>query len=108
MNREVPELSLYELLFIPEGPPETVWERAMEVAFTAVEPDVADGGGPAAEDGESVLEDSDKDADADADADDDHDEDWQTGSGIPEPGPTSETPSWDEGRLLGDGDGDSD
>lgn len=35
MRNEMPELSFKELLMVPEGPPESVWERALDAAFAA-------------------------------------------------------------------------
>jgi hypothetical protein len=39
MSDEMPEMSFKEMLVVPEGPPESVWERALDAAFASTEQD---------------------------------------------------------------------
>lgn len=34
MSAEMPEISFKDMLLVPGGPPESVWERALDAAFT--------------------------------------------------------------------------
>lgn len=39
MSHEMPEISFKEMLIVPEGPPESVWERALDAAFASTHQD---------------------------------------------------------------------
>lgn len=41
MNPDLTETSFKEVLLVPEGPPEAVWERAMHAAYAVSELDLA-------------------------------------------------------------------
>lgn len=84
MRNEMPELSFKELLMVPEGPPESVWERALDAAFAAPDDAAPDDPEPAETDA------PDADVLASAGSDD--------GPDTPIPHHDSEVaPSWDEG-----------
>jgi hypothetical protein len=81
MSHEVPEISLKEMLMVPDGPPAAVWERALEAAFAAEEQDGGpDGASPALAAAAAGTE-----AEADIDADDDTDDDTDDDAGEDDP-----------------------
>jgi hypothetical protein len=39
MRYEMPEISFKDMLMVPDGPPESVWERALDAAYATTEQD---------------------------------------------------------------------
>lgn len=88
----MPEISFREMLMVPDGPPEAVWERALDAAYAAPEED------PAPDDPSPAHAESDTNADFVA-----------SGGEDVEPGPAtlhhgSAASAWDEGLGSENGD----
>ncbi|MBP1135059.1 hypothetical protein JOE31_001291 [Arthrobacter sp. PvP023] len=85
MSNEIPESSFKQILLVPEGPPEAVWDRAMDAAFAAAEPDSGqdDSADNSAVDPASAY--------TDVDIDTDDDSDGESGAGLLQSG--GNTPS---------------
>lgn len=92
----MPKIRFQELLIVPEGPPESVWERALDAAFANTEPDAIPDDEPPDPAGPGMLHDPAADF---LQTDDDaghshpmtHDDGsagtaWDDGSGVPDAG----------------------
>lgn len=72
MRKEMPEISFKEMLMVPDGPPESVWERALDAAYAAAEDDAApddpspDSDEPEAQGSDLLASGTDEDPDATA------------------------------------------
>jgi hypothetical protein len=101
LNTDVPDFSLHNFLWVPEGPPKTVWDRALEAAFAASTEGSDDG---KEFDAANLEETSEEDK---TDTDEDLLEDWPADNYIFEAGNVPETSGRDAGaKSLTDGQSD--